>query len=86
VLRHRPEQRSQGEVKFLTGGSCQQWQEPASACLGSCLCRVSRSGVLPVVIPEPTVTVRMKETHYLELPYGCAAAVVVRVLILATSI
>lgn len=37
ALKHRLEQRSQGEVKFLTGGSCQQWQEPASAFLASSL-------------------------------------------------
>ena len=52
--------------------------------------RVSRSGVLSEVKPEPTVTVRMKETQPLEprllwLPHGCVVAVAARVLILATS-
>ena len=65
VHRHRPRQRSQGEVKFLTGGNLSLWPAMARArerLYDFMFCRVSRSGEMP----EPTVTVRMKETQPLE--------------------
>lgn len=74
-------QRSQGGVKFPTGGiwiclsACVQ--QPASARLAARPAGVSRSGEMP----EPTVTVRMKEIaqhlhgrrHAHGCPMGCAA-------------